>query len=51
MIYAHVGTKEMFVFDKDGEWKEEGINHESLSLEKTYSELKWYDDFNAHYFN
>ena len=50
MIYANHVTKEMYVFDKNGEWKDEGIYHEALSLEKTYNETNWYDEFNAHNF-
>ena len=45
MVYAHHGTKEMFVFDKFGTWEEAGVGHEALSLENTYDELKWMDGF------
>ena len=50
MIYANYVTKEMFVFDKEGSWSEEGINHSALSLEKTYNETNWYDEFSANNF-
>ena len=50
MIYAHKITKEMYLFDKDGEWNDDGIYHEGLSLEKTYNETDWYDEFSAHNF-
>ena len=50
MIYANYITKEMFVFGKDGEWKDEGINHPALALETTYNETNWYDEFSAHSF-
>ncbi len=45
MVYAHYGTKEIFLFDKFGSWEEEGVEHEALSLEKTYDEQKWMDGF------
>ena len=48
MVYGHYGTKEMYVFSKWGEWKKEGINHENLSLEKTYNETNWFDEFLPH---
>ena len=47
MIYANRVSKEMFVFEKQGKWHDEGINHEALSMEKTYNELHWYDSFYA----
>ena len=50
MIYAHMSTKEMYVFDKDGTWNDEGIFHESLSLDKTYNETNWFDEFSVHNF-
>ena len=50
MIYGNHVTKEMYVFDKNGEWKDEGVYHDGLSLEKTYNETNWYDEFNAHNF-
>ena len=50
MIYANVATKEMYVFDKNGIWQDEGINHEALSMEKTYNETNWYDEFSANNF-
>ena len=50
MIYAHRVTKEMYLFDKDGEWHDDGLYHDALSLEKTYSETDWYDEFSVHNF-
>ena len=50
MIYASLATKEMFVFEKDGEWKDEGVYHDGLSLDKTYHERNWYDEFSPHNF-
>ena len=50
MIYANYVTKEMFVFDKEGAWQDEGINHSALSMDKTYNETNWYDEFFAHNF-
>lgn len=50
MIYANYVNKEMYVFDKNGEWNEEGINHKALSMDSTYNETNWYDEFSAHSF-
>ena len=50
MIYAARSTKEMFVFDKSGEWKDEGVYHEALNMENTFVETNWYDEFNANQF-
>ena len=46
MIYGNFNTKEMYVFDKDGTWVKEGVNHPNLSLESTFNEANWYDEFN-----
>ena len=50
MIYANHVTKEMYVFDKKGEWVDQGINHPELSMEKAYNETNWYDEFSPHSF-
>ena len=50
MIYANRITKEMYVFDKDGEWNDDGVYHEALSMDKTYNETNWYDEFSVHNF-
>ena len=50
MIYANHVTKEMFVFDKVGQWHDEGVEHHALSMDKTYTETNWYDEFSAHSF-
>ena len=48
MVYANRITKEMYVFDKDGEWHDEGVYHDALSMDKTYNETNWYDEFSVH---
>ena len=50
MIYANSQTKEMYVFDKEGEWHDEGVYHENLNMDNTYNETQWYDEFNPHNF-
>ena len=50
MIYANHVTKEMFVFDKEGAWQDNGINHQALSMDATFNETNWYDEFSAHSF-
>ena len=37
----------MYVFDKYGSWVDEGVYSDALSLEKTYNESKWYDEFKS----
>ena len=46
MIYANRNSKHMFVFDKTGEWNDEGVYHDALSMENTFNETNWYDEFN-----
>ena len=50
MIYAHIITKDMYLFDKMGNWHDEGVMHDALSLETTYNETDWYDEFSVHNF-
>jgi hypothetical protein len=50
MIYANRSTKHMYLFDKDGEWHDEGVYHEGLNMDSTYNETNWYDEFSAHNF-
>ena len=50
MIYANHITKEMYVFDKNGEWNDDGVYHKALGLDKTYNETNWYDEFSANNF-
>ena len=45
MVYANRVTKEMFVFDKEGEWHDDGVYHEALNMDNTYNETNWYDEF------
>ena len=30
----------MYVFDKSGEWKDEGVYHKALDMENTFSEFE-----------
>ena len=50
MIYANINSKEMYVFDKGGEWHDDGVYHDALNMENTYNETSWYDEFNPHNF-
>ena len=50
MVYAHKTTKEMYLFDKEGEWHDDGVNHDVLSMDQRYKETDWYDEFNVHNF-
>ena len=50
MVYANQITKEMYVFDKGGDWKDEGVYHEALNMDNTFKETDWYDEFNPQSF-
>ena len=50
MIYANINSKEMYLFDKNGEWNDEGVYHEALDMDHTYNETNWYDEFSVHNF-
>ena len=50
MIYASHISKEMFLFDKGGEWHDEGVYHEATNMENTFNESKWYDEFKVNEF-
>merc|ERR1712228_326100 len=50
MVYANKVSKEMFVFDKHGEWHDDGIYHDALNMDSTYNETDWYDEFSVHNF-
>ena len=43
MIYYNDFQKEFYIFDKEGVWEEENINHESLDANKLMDEKKWFD--------
>lgn len=50
MIYASQVSKEMFLFDKSGQWHDEGVYHKALGMEATYNETNWFDEFNPQSF-
>ena len=50
MIYANINSKEMYLFDKGGEWHDDGVYNDALNMENTYNETDWYDEFNPHNF-
>lgn len=45
MIYLNVFLREAYLFEKDGQWNQDTVNHPSLSLERLYDEKKWHDRF------
>ena len=47
MVYGNYGSKELYVFDKSGNWQDEGVYHEKLNLDNTYDETNWFDEFLA----
>ena len=50
MIYANRVSRDMYLFEKSGQWHDEGVNHERLSLDRTYNERHWYDEWYANTF-
>ena len=40
----------MYLFDKSGEWKDEGVYHKALNMDATFKETDWYDEFNVQSF-
>jgi len=45
MIYYNLLEEEFYVFDKEGEWHQEGVNHPLLDLTQRFDERKFYDTF------
>ena len=43
MVYLNKAKQEFLLFDKEGKWFEEGVNHPLLSLEARYNEHEWLD--------
>jgi hypothetical protein len=43
MLYLNKQNGVFLVFDKDGDWKEAGLAHPSLSWEKNFQEHEWMD--------
>lgn len=45
MIYFSTFLREVFLFEKSGEWHTENIKHPKLSVENLYDEKKWHDKY------
>lgn len=43
MIYLNKILKEVYIFESDGEWNQETINHPKLSIEQRFNEGEWFD--------
>lgn len=43
MIYLNKILKEVYIFESDGVWNQETINHPKLSLEQRLNEGEWFD--------
>ena len=43
MIYYSLFDETYYVFDKEGQWHEEGVNHPLLDINKRFDERKFYD--------
>jgi hypothetical protein len=44
MIYFNTVLEEFYVFDKESEWNEEGLNHPALDLKNRFQEKQWLDN-------
>ena len=42
MVYRNNLEDEDWLFDRDGTWDEEGINHPACSLDNNWQELEYY---------
>lgn len=43
MIYYNLLDNEFYVFDKEGTWHPEGVNHPLLDISQRFDERKFYD--------
>ena len=43
MVYFNTVLEEFYVFDKEAEWKEEGLAHPALDLKNRFNEKQWMD--------
>lgn len=43
MIYFNPMMREFYVFDKEGQWHQDNLNHPSLEAAALYDERKWLD--------
>lgn len=45
MIYFSPLLREVYLFEKSGQWNHENIKHPKLSVENLYDEKKWHDKY------
>ncbi len=43
MLYANRKLPNVYCFDAQGSWINEGVNHPVLKLEKSYNEKNWFN--------
>ena len=43
MVYFNVAAKETLFCERDGEWNQETVSHEKLSVETRLNEKEWFD--------
>lgn len=44
-MYYSPPLREVYLFEKSGEWHAENVKHPKLSLEALYNEKKWHDKY------
>ena len=43
MIYENIESNEVYLFEFNGEWKDEGVNNEAFSLENNFNERVYFN--------
>lgn len=43
MVYTNYKSMMMYIFDKQGNWNKEGVEHEVLDIKNTMEEHTWFD--------
>ncbi len=43
MIYLNKILKEVYIFESDGVWNQEVVNHPKLSIRERLNESEWFD--------
>lgn len=48
MIYYNLFEEEFYLFDKEGQWHKEGVDHPLLDASVRYNERRWHDELRIH---
>ena len=47
MTYFNLFNNDTYIFEQDGQWNEQNVGHEKLSLDARLNEKDWFDRKNA----